>query len=55
MSQCADLVNHFKNLRAKRNLTLDETVDALAGVFSALEWDILDIDTPEDYQEKLKA
>ena len=55
MSQRADLVNHFKNLRAKHNLTLDDTIDALAGVFSALEWDVLDIDTPEDYQEQLNA
>jgi hypothetical protein len=55
MSQQADLVNHFKNLRVKHNLTLDETIDALAGVFDALEWDVLDIDTPEDYQEKLNA
>ena len=55
MSQQADLVYHFKNLRAEYNLTLDETIDALAGVFSALEWDILDIDAPEDYQEKLGA
>ena len=53
MSQQADLVNHFKNLRAKHNLTLDDTIDALAGVFSALEWDVLDIDTPEDYQNSL--
>ena len=55
MSQQAALVNHFKNLRSKHNLTLDETIDALAGVFDALEWDVLDIDTPEDYQEQLKA
>ena len=55
MSQLADLVNHFKNLRAEYDLTLDETIDALAGVFSALEWDVLDTDAPEDYQEKLKA
>ena len=55
MSQPADLVNHFKNLRAEYDLTLDETIDALAGVFSALEWDVLDGDAPEDYQEKLKA
>jgi hypothetical protein len=34
---------------------LDETIDALAGVFSALECDILDSDVPEDYQEKLCA
>ncbi len=55
MSQLADLVNHFKNLRAEYDLTLDETIDALAGVFSALEWDVLDTDAPEDYQEKLSA
>lgn len=41
MSQLADLVYHFKNLRAEHNLTL--------------EWDVLDGDAPEDYQEKLNA
>lgn len=38
MSQQADLVNHFKNLRVKHNLTLDETIDALVVKSAKAPW-----------------